>query len=101
MNPEKVVRAKVEKLTDLPNVGKATAADLRTIGIERPKQLEGADPYDLYVRLCQAFGQRQDPCMLDVLMSVVDFMDGAEPKRWWAYTQLRKRRYGGRIAATE
>jgi hypothetical protein len=101
MNPEKVVRAKVRTLTDLPNVGKTVAADLGKIGIERPQQLEGADPYELYVRLCRAFGQRQDPCMLDVLMSIVDFMDGAEPKRWWAYTKLRKRRYGEKIAVAE
>jgi hypothetical protein len=101
MNPQKVMREKVEKLTDLPNVGKTTAADLKRIGIERPQQLEGADPYVLYVRLCKAFGERQDPCMLDVLMSIVDFMDGAEPKRWWAYTRLRKRRYGEKIALTK
>jgi hypothetical protein len=101
MNPEKVDRAKVEKLTDLPNVGKSVAADLEKIGIECPQQLEGVDPFELYVRLCRAFGQRQDPCMLDVLMSIVDFMDGAEPKRWWAYTELRKRRYGEKIALTE
>ena len=28
MHPDKVIREKVTKLTDLPNIGKASAADL-------------------------------------------------------------------------
>lgn len=98
MNPAKVVREKVERLTDLPNIGKTMAHDLMRIGISRPEQLIGEDPYDLYVRFCRAFGERQDPCALDVLMSITDFMEGGEPKAWWEYTTERKRRYGGRIA---
>lgn len=94
MNPTKVIREKVEKLTDLPNVGKTVAHDFTQIGITRPDQLKGQDPYDLYVRFCKAFGERQDPCMLDVLMSITDFMDGGEPRVWWNYTAERKRRYG-------
>lgn len=98
MNPSKVIRAKVEKLTDLPNIGKTVAADLMQIGITRPEQLIGEDPYDLYVRFCRAFGEVQDPCALDVLMSIVDFMNGGEPRVWWEYTAERKRRYGTKIA---
>ncbi|MCX6073116.1 MAG: hypothetical protein NTY39_02220 [Campylobacterales bacterium] len=41
MNPAKVIREKVEKLTDLPNVGKTIAADFARIGITHPKQLRG------------------------------------------------------------
>ncbi|MCJ7764315.1 MAG: helix-hairpin-helix domain-containing protein [Thiovulaceae bacterium] len=33
MNPSNVIREKVSKLTDLPNIGKTIAADLRSIGI--------------------------------------------------------------------
>ncbi len=98
MNPAKVIREKVEKLTDLPNVGKTVAADFARIGITHPKQLNGEDPYALYVRFCEAFGERQDPCMLDVLMSITDFMNGGKPRVWWEYTVERKKRYGnGRI----
>lgn len=97
MHPSKVVRERVTELTDLPNVGPVTASDLRRIGITRPAQLEGADPFELYVRLCRAFGERQDPCLLDVLMSLVDFADGGDPKPWWHYTRERKRRYAGRL----
>ncbi|MBN2869432.1 MAG: helix-hairpin-helix domain-containing protein [Campylobacterales bacterium] len=98
MNPSKVIRENVTRLTDLPNIGKTVAGDLKSIGIISPEQLMGQDPYDLYVRFCKAFGEKQDPCMLDVLMSITDFMDGGEPKAWWKYTPERKQRYGSKIA---
>lgn len=94
MNPSKVIRENVSKLTDLPNISKTVAHDLALIGITCPDQLKGEDPYDLYVRFCTAFGEKQDPCMLDILMSIIDFMDGGEPRVWWDYTAQRKKRYG-------
>src|SRR3989338_2576254 len=97
MNPAKVIREKVEKLTDLHNIGKTVAHGLTLIGITSPDQLRGEDPYDLYVRFCEAFGERQDPCMLDVLMSITDFMNGGEARVWWDYTAERKALYGNKI----
>jgi hypothetical protein len=91
MHPAKVRRETTEALTDLPNVGPAIEKELRRIGIERPQQLVGQDALEIYMRLCEATGRRQDPCLLDTLMSVVDFMNGGEPKVWWAYTAERKR----------
>ncbi|HEU4951168.1 MAG TPA: helix-hairpin-helix domain-containing protein [Holophagaceae bacterium] len=91
MNPAKVQRAKVRILTDLPNVGPSVAGDLRSLGIRAPEQLLGQDPVALYDRLCALTGVRQDPCVLDVFISVVRFMGGEEPKPWWAYTDERKR----------
>lgn len=57
MNPAKVVRAEVKQLTDLPNIGKACAADLRLLGIDKPEQLLDRNPYDLYRTLCDKTGQ--------------------------------------------
>ena len=91
MNPAKVVREKVAELTDLPNVGQATAADLRLLGIGAPEDLKGRDPYELYDRLCTITRTRQDPCVLDVLISITHFMDGGDPRPWWTFTQERKR----------
>ncbi len=91
MNPAKVVRETTKKLTDLPNVGKTVAKDLELIGIHTPEALIGKDPLLLYRSLCDATGTVHDPCMLDVLMSVVDYMNGGEPQVWWAYTKERKR----------
>lgn len=90
MNPAKVVRERVKALTDLPNIGRAMAEDLLLLGIERPAQLKGRDPYALYAELCVATGQRQDPCVLDTFISITRFMDGGEPRPWWAYTAERK-----------
>lgn len=90
MNPAKVVRAEVKQLTDLPNIGKACAADLRLLGIDKPEQLLDRNPYELYQTLCDKTGQRHDPCMLDVFISITRFMTGEDPKPWWFYTDERK-----------
>ncbi len=94
MNPAKVKRDKVQRLTDLPNIGPAMAKDFELIGISKPEQLMGQDPLHLYQRLCVACGFRQDPCVLDTFISVTRFMRGDEPQPWWTYTQERKQLYG-------
>jgi len=81
-------------LEQLPNVGPAMAADLRLLGIHTPQALKGRDGLQLYNALCAATGQRHDPCVLDTLLAVVDFMHGAPPAPWWAYTQQRKAMVG-------
>ena len=91
MHPDKVKRESTKTLTDLPNIGPAIAKDLQRIGIERPEQLVGSNPLELYARLCEKAGKRQDPCLLDVLMSIVHFMDGGDAQVWWAFTSERKR----------
>ncbi len=94
MNPAKVVRARVKALTDLPNVGPSIAGDLELLGIRRPAQLTGADPYALYRRINRRTGIRHDPCLLDVFISITRFMDGERPRPWWHYTAERKARLG-------
>ncbi len=90
MNPAKVRRDRLLALTDLPNIGPAMARDLRLLGFEHPGQLAGQDPQALYDRLCELTGVRQDPCVLDVFVSVTRFMDGEEAKPWWHFTPERK-----------
>lgn len=90
MNPSKVVRENVFKLTDLPNIGKAGAADLELLGIEKPSDLKGQDPYEMYERLCFLTGSRHDPCVIDVFISVTSFIKGEKPRAWWDYTSQRK-----------
>ena len=91
MNPDKVDRTRLGKLTDLPNIGLAIAADLRLMGINRPNDLAGQSPLELYHMLSTIKGKRQDPCLLDVLISITRFMEGEEPRPWWIYTEERKR----------
>ncbi|WP_341502443.1 helix-hairpin-helix domain-containing protein [Gallaecimonas sp. GXIMD4217] len=78
------------RLTDLPNVGPATAADLELLGIQEPDQLRGQDPYALYDKLCRLTGARHDPCVIDVFISAVRYMEGAPKRSWWYYTAERK-----------
>lgn len=91
MNPSKVDRTRLRRLTDLPNIGKAGAADLRLLGIHEPSALVGRDPFELYEALCSLTGSRQDPCVIDVFMSITRFMAGEDPRPWWAFTEERKR----------
>ncbi len=90
MNPAKVKRNSVIKLTDLPNVGPSIAGDLELIGIKKPTDLKGKDAYKLYQKLCRVTKQMHDPCVLDVFISITRFMDGEEPRPWWDYTEERK-----------
>jgi len=87
-NPD---RKTVSHLVELPNIGKAIAGDLRLIGIDHPKKLIGKEAFELYEALCEKTGKRHDPCVIDVFMSVVYFMEGGEPLPWWAFTDERKK----------
>ena len=83
-------RETVSELEALPNLGKAISSDLILIGVNKPQNLIGEDPFDLYDKLCIKKGEHVDPCIIDVFMSVVNFMEGGEPKPWWEFTQKRK-----------
>lgn len=84
-------RETVSELTKLPNIGKAMAADLRLIGIDHPKKLIGKDPFALHEALCTMTGKKQDPCVIDVFMSAIRFMEGGEALPWWSFTDERKK----------
>lgn len=90
MNPTKVNRNRLLALTDLPNIGPAMAEDFRLLGIDQPGQLAGRDPFQLYEQLCEITVTLQDPCVIDVFISVTRFMSGDAPRPWWAYTEERK-----------
>ena len=83
-------REHIRKLEDLPNIGKASAADLRLLGITQAEQLKGRDPYQMYLDLCIITEARHDPCVIDTFISAVRFMEGAPALPWWDYTAERK-----------
>ncbi len=86
--------AECVSLEHIPNIGPALAQDLRSIGIKHPRDLLNKDAFVLYQALCAVSGVRQDPCVLDTFMAVTDFMAGAPPAPWWAYTPQRKLLFG-------
>jgi hypothetical protein len=94
----KTARVAMTQLEDLPNIGKAVAADLRGIGIRTPSQLVGKDPYALYDKLNRVTGTRHDPCVLDTFIAVVRFVDGGPARPWWKFTAERKRALAARGA---
>ena len=87
-NPD---RETVSRLQELPNIGNAMADDLQLIGIDHPTKLIGKEPFELYEELCTRSGKKYDPCVIDVFMSVIHFMEGGDPLPWWSFTDERKK----------
>ena len=94
-------RSELAALEQLPNVGPSVAADLRRLGVVRPQDLQGRDPYAMYEELCRVTGQRHDPCLLDTFIAAVRFMGGEPAKPWWRYTAERKRALKRRAATAD
>ncbi len=92
-NPD---REAITRLDELPNIGKAMADYLQMVGIDHPRQLIGKKPVELYESLCAKTGKRLDPCVLDVFMSAIHFMEGGESLPWWSFTKSRKKLAGQR-----
>ncbi|PZO42441.1 MAG: mitomycin resistance protein [Pseudanabaena frigida] len=80
----------VKKLEDLPNIGKAISADLRSIGIDSPNQLKLREPLDIFNELASVMWHRHDPCLLDSLISAKRFLNGEAAQPWWHYTDERR-----------
>lgn len=81
------------KLEDIPNVGPRIARDFRKLGLHHPKDLIKKDPEELYKKLCEITHTRHDPCVLDVFIAVIHFMNGGKSVPWWFYTRERKQLY--------
>lgn len=91
-----MVRSEIKKFQDIPNVGKATEKDFILLGINEPIELVSKDPYQMYNDLCSITHKRHDPCVIDVFLSVVSYMKGGPPKKWWEFTEERKLNLGNK-----
>jgi hypothetical protein len=80
----------VKELGDLPNIGKSIAKDLKLLGIHKPEDFRGKNAFALYNTLCSLTGKRQDPCVIDVFMSAISFVNGGPALPWWHFTAERK-----------
>jgi hypothetical protein len=87
-------RTDIKCFQEIPNVGKAIEKDFYIIGINSPKQLIGKDPYKMYNELCNTTNQKHDPCVIDVFISAVRYMEGGPAKKWWEFTEERKNKLG-------
>lgn len=88
-------RNDIKRFRDIPNVGPAIEKDFIALGLKEPAELIGKDPYLLYRDLCTITQKRHDPCVIDVFISVVKYMEGGPAKKWWEYTEQRKRHLDG------
>ena len=86
-------RQSVKRLQSIINVGPSIASDFGRIGITTPQELIGRDPLILYKAICRKDKAFHDPCVLDVVMSCVDYMNGGKPRKWWEFTEIRKEKY--------
>ena len=80
-------RASSDPLQVIPGVGPSIARDLRQLGVRRVADLKGRDPQQLYERLSQIRGVRQDPCVLYTFRCAVYFASTSRPSaerlNWW------------------
>lgn len=88
----------LDRLRDIPNVGPATAGDFAVLGIRSPADLVGRDAFALYDALCARTSILHDPCMIDVFMAAIRYMEGAPKRPWWHYTPERKRLLAARAS---
>jgi Pathogenicity locus len=88
--PQRKSPKHLPQLEDLPNIGKAIAADLRRIGINQPEQLAQREPLDTYCELSTVMGRRHDPCVLYTLIAVQHFFQSGEARPWWTFTAAGK-----------
>jgi hypothetical protein len=85
-----MVRTNIKSFQDIPNVGAATEQDFLLLGLKSPIDLINKDPYKLYEELCHITQQKHDPCVIDVFIASVKYMQGEPAKKWWEYTSERK-----------
>jgi Pathogenicity locus len=80
-----------QQLEQLPNIIPSIANSLRSIGIRKPVELKDQDAYVLYSQLCNTSGKRHDPCVIEVFISAIRYMQGQAAQPWWAFTEERKK----------
>jgi hypothetical protein len=87
------------RLRDLAGVGRSIEADFHSLGIRSVSELAKSDGDELYRRLCDTTGTRQDPCVLDTFRCAIAQARNprlpVEQRNWWWWSRQRKQ---GRLA---
>lgn len=81
------------QLQSLGSVGPSLARQMLMLGFDGIDSLRGADPAEMYHRMCRLAGHRVDPCVEDVFRCAVAqarFPDlPPEYRDWWRWTARR------------
>ncbi len=78
------------ELRSLCNVGSATLGDLLLLGITSIAQLSEQDPEEMFWRLEEITGRKQNICMLDLFRAIVHEAQTGEKRLWSYYSRLRR-----------
>jgi hypothetical protein len=82
------------KLSDLRGIGRKMLEDFGRLGISSVRQLRARDASQMYARMCEISGTRQDPCVLDTYRCAVEQARNPrlpeEQRNWWYWSRLRK-----------
>ena|SRR5437763_15505452 len=82
------------QLKDLISVGPAMLRDFEILGIHSVPELARANPRQMYNRLCEITGEKQDICCLDVFRAAVaqarDPLLPPQQTVWWYWSRKRK-----------
>jgi hypothetical protein len=80
------------ELQEIPGVGPSIARDLCDLGVQRVADLRGADPEQLYRRLCTLRGVPVDRCVLYVFRCAVYYAGNREHDtellKWWNWKDV-------------
>jgi hypothetical protein len=82
------------QLGDLRGIGPAMLKDFELLNVRSVDQLAEEDGLELYERLNQLSGTRQDPCVLDTFRCAVAQAQNPrlsdEKRNWWYWSKRRK-----------
>ena len=80
-------------LLHLRNVGPATLADLKLLGIRTMEQLAASNADGLYSELQRRTARSHDPCVWDTFAAAIHEARTGEALNWWHFTRERKERH--------
>ena len=87
---------KTPRMQDLISVGPAILRDFELLGTSSVAQLAKSNPLQMYRRLSEITGERQDICCLDIFQAAVAQARNprlpAERCVWWYWSRKRKAR---------
>ncbi len=82
------------QLRDLRGIGRKMLEDFNLLGVRSVQQLKSEDAQQLYARMCELTGTRQDPCVLDTYRCAIEQARNPnlpeEQRDWWYWSRVRK-----------
>jgi hypothetical protein len=86
--------AVIRELTAIPGVGPSIAGDLWNVGVRRVVDLRGADPEELWLKICSSQGRMVCRCVLYTMRCAVYYASNEhhdpELLKWWNHKEKPK-----------